>query len=95
MANLSTVIEQLKAERERVHKQAQRIDTALAALASITTNGTRAPHIVCRSSAEDQHRAESALGEEESAEAEARRVGSHKEKAGGSTAGSVGKGEAR
>jgi hypothetical protein len=32
MANLSAVIEQLKAEREQVHKEAQRIDAALAAL---------------------------------------------------------------
>jgi hypothetical protein len=36
MANLSAVIEQLKAERERVHKEAQRIDAALAALGSGT-----------------------------------------------------------
>jgi hypothetical protein len=34
MANISAVIEQLKAERERVHKEAQRIDAALAALGS-------------------------------------------------------------
>jgi len=34
MANMSAVIEQLKAERERVHKEAQRIDGALAALGS-------------------------------------------------------------
>jgi hypothetical protein len=36
MANLSAVIDQLKAERERVHKEAQRIDEALAALGSST-----------------------------------------------------------
>lgn len=36
MANMSAVIEQLKAERERVHKEAQRIDAALAALGSST-----------------------------------------------------------
>jgi hypothetical protein len=34
MANISAAIEQLKAERERVHKEAQRIDAALAALGS-------------------------------------------------------------
>jgi hypothetical protein len=32
MTNLSAVIEQLKTERERVHKELQRIDAALAAL---------------------------------------------------------------
>lgn len=36
MANLSAVVEQLKAERERVRKEAQRIDSALAALGSIS-----------------------------------------------------------
>jgi hypothetical protein len=36
MANMSAVIEQLKAERERVHKEAERIDAALAALGSST-----------------------------------------------------------
>jgi len=41
MTTLSTVVAQLKAERERVHKEAQRIDVALAALVSIHTNGTR------------------------------------------------------
>ena len=34
MANLPAVVEQLKKERERVHKEAQRIDAALAALGS-------------------------------------------------------------
>jgi len=43
MTTLSRVVAQLKAERERVHKEVQRIDAALAALASVTTNGTR-PH---------------------------------------------------
>jgi len=33
---MSAVIEQLKAERERVHKEAERIDAALAALGSST-----------------------------------------------------------
>lgn len=44
MTTLSAVVEQLKAERERVHQEVQRIDAALAALASVTTNGTR-PHM--------------------------------------------------
>ncbi|MGB6477333.1 MAG: hypothetical protein WBF04_25040 [Candidatus Sulfotelmatobacter sp.] len=43
MTTLSAVVEQLKAERARVHKEAQRIDAALAALGSVATNGTR-PH---------------------------------------------------
>jgi hypothetical protein len=34
MANTSAVVEQLKAERERGHKQPRRIDAALAALGS-------------------------------------------------------------
>jgi hypothetical protein len=40
MANLSAVVSQLKKERERVHKEVQRIDAALSALGS-STNGTR------------------------------------------------------
>jgi hypothetical protein len=43
MANMSTVVAQLKAERERAHKEVQRIDAALAALGSATTIATR-PH---------------------------------------------------
>jgi hypothetical protein len=39
---MSALVEQLKAERARVHKEAQRIDAALAALGTATTtNGTR------------------------------------------------------
>jgi hypothetical protein len=34
MVNLTAVIAQLEAERERVHKEVQRIDAALAALGS-------------------------------------------------------------
>jgi hypothetical protein len=34
MANISAVIEQLKAERERAHEEIARIDAALAALGS-------------------------------------------------------------
>lgn len=42
MTNLSAVIAQLNAERDRVHKEVQRIDAALAALDTVTTtNGTR------------------------------------------------------
>jgi len=40
MANLSGVVSQLKKERERVHRDVERIDAALAALDS-STNGTR------------------------------------------------------
>lgn len=42
MTNMSGVIQQLKAEQERVHKEVQRIDAALAAL-GVHSNGTR-PH---------------------------------------------------
>lgn len=42
MTNMSEVVEQLNAERERVHREIQRIDAALAALGTVTTtNGTR------------------------------------------------------
>jgi hypothetical protein len=40
MANLSRVVEQLKKERERVHKEAQRVDAALAALGSSSSKRT-------------------------------------------------------
>jgi hypothetical protein len=40
MANRSAVIEQLKAERELVHKEVQRIDAALAALGSGSSKRT-------------------------------------------------------
>jgi hypothetical protein len=40
MANLSGVVQQLRKERERAQKQVQRIDAALAALGSISSNGT-------------------------------------------------------
>jgi hypothetical protein len=39
MTNLSTLVTQLKAERERVHNEVLRIDAALAALGT-RTNGT-------------------------------------------------------
>jgi len=40
MANMSEVVQQLKKERERAHKEVQRFDAALAALGSISSNGT-------------------------------------------------------
>ena len=43
MGDLSVVVRQLKEERERVQKEVQRIDPALAALGSVSSNGTR-PH---------------------------------------------------
>ena len=39
MKHMSGVIQQLKKERERAHKQVQRIDEALAALGSVSSNG--------------------------------------------------------
>ena len=39
MANLSVVVQQLKKERERVRKEVQRIDAALEALGSLSSNG--------------------------------------------------------
>jgi|HubBroStandDraft_2_1064218.scaffolds.fasta_scaffold117567_5 hypothetical protein len=69
MANISAVIEQLKAEWERVHEEAQRTDAALAAL-SVTTIGTR-PRTMSAAARRRISIAQKALGEEESAEAEA------------------------
>jgi hypothetical protein len=43
MGDLSVVLQQLKKERDRVQKEVQRIDAALAALGSVSSNGTR-PH---------------------------------------------------
>jgi hypothetical protein len=40
MGNLSVVVMQLKKERERVQKEAQRIDAALAALGSVSANSS-------------------------------------------------------
>lgn len=40
MGNLSVVVQQLKNERERAQKQVQRIDEALAALGSVSSNGS-------------------------------------------------------
>jgi hypothetical protein len=40
MSNISGVVQQLSRERENVQKQLQRIDAALAALGSVSSNGT-------------------------------------------------------
>ena len=40
MGNLSAVVQQLQSERERVRKEVQRIDAALAALGSSGSNGS-------------------------------------------------------
>ena len=40
MANLTGVVQQLKAERDRAASEVQRLNAALAALGAISTNGT-------------------------------------------------------
>jgi hypothetical protein len=40
MGNLSVVVMQLRKERERVQKEAQRIDAALAALGGVSSDGS-------------------------------------------------------
>src|SRR5260370_10981421 len=44
MTNMSGVVQQLKKERERAHKQVQCIDEALAALAGFSSNGSSRRH---------------------------------------------------
>jgi hypothetical protein len=44
MGNLSVVVQQLKRERERAQKEVQRIDAALAALGSLSSNGSSRQH---------------------------------------------------
>ena len=44
MKNLSGVVQQLKKERERAQNEVQRIDTALAALGSLRSNGSSRQH---------------------------------------------------
>lgn len=44
MGNLSVVVQQLKKERERAHQEVQRIDSALAALGSLSSNGSSRQH---------------------------------------------------
>ena len=44
MGNLSIVVQQLKKERERVQKEAHRIDAALAALGSVSSSGSPRQH---------------------------------------------------
>ena len=44
MGDLSVVVRQLKQERERAQKEVQRIDAALAALGSLSSNGSSRRH---------------------------------------------------
>jgi hypothetical protein len=44
MGNLSGVVQQLKRERERVQQEVQRIEAALAALGSLSSNGSSRQH---------------------------------------------------
>lgn len=44
MGNLSVVVQQLKIERERALKEVQRIDSALDALGSLSSNGSSRQH---------------------------------------------------
>ena len=44
MGNLSIVVRRFREERERVQKEAQRIDAALAALGSVSANGSSRRH---------------------------------------------------
>jgi hypothetical protein len=46
MGNLSIVVRRLREERERVQKEAQRIDAALAALGTVSTNGSSRQHTI-------------------------------------------------
>ena len=41
MGNLSGVVQQLRKERERAQNEVQRIDAALSALGSVSSNGSR------------------------------------------------------
>jgi hypothetical protein len=44
MGNLSAVVQELKRERERAQKDVQRIDAALAALGSLSSNSSSRQH---------------------------------------------------
>jgi hypothetical protein len=44
MGNLTIVVQRLRKERERVQKEAQRIDAALAALGGVSSNGSSGRH---------------------------------------------------
>ena len=46
MGNLSAVVRELKTERERAQKEVQRIDAALAALGSLSSNGLSRQHVM-------------------------------------------------
>jgi len=41
MGNLSAVVQQLRKERDRAQKEVRRIDAALAALGSLSVNGSK------------------------------------------------------
>jgi len=49
MASMSGVVQQLKIERERAQKQVRRIDAALAALGSVSSNGASRQHTMSAS----------------------------------------------
>jgi len=44
MGNLSAVVEELEKERKRAQKEVQRIDAALSALGSLSSNGSSRQH---------------------------------------------------
>jgi hypothetical protein len=44
MKHMSGVVQELRRERERAHKEVQRIDAALAALGSLSSNGSSRQH---------------------------------------------------
>src|SRR4051794_959728 len=44
MGNLSIVVQQLRRERERAQQELQRIDSALAALGNVSSNGSPRQH---------------------------------------------------
>jgi|CZKD01.1.fsa_nt_gi hypothetical protein len=44
MGNLSVAVQQLKQERERIRKEGERIDAALLALGSVSSNGSSRRH---------------------------------------------------
>jgi hypothetical protein len=44
MKHMSRVVQELRRERERAHREVQRIDAALAALGSLSSNGSSRKH---------------------------------------------------
>jgi hypothetical protein len=91
MANMSEVVHQLKKERERAQKQVQRIDAALAALGSVSPNGS-SHHVRCRS-AENQSGTESAMGEDEGSQAKANNLSGRAQADRGGAESKMGEGE--